>query len=141
MVYSGHKFLNFNTIVTLFLFLPFVIIMSLSDNIIGLMYFLIPILYMLFISEAFYFEITDEFLIIKNIGLPFYKIKYELKYIESIRIFNSGYRTFSIAKLQVKLDIKDSIGFKGASLRKKDWQLLIQDLENREIDIILDVII
>jgi hypothetical protein len=96
---------------------------------------------MLFISEAFYFEITDEFLIIKNIGLPFYKIKYELKYIESIRIFNSGYRTFSIAKLQVKLDIKDSIGFKGASLRKKDWQLLIQDLENREIDIILDVII
>ena len=138
MIYSGRRFLNLNTIITLFFFLPLVIYASIERNVIGALFVLIPLIFLLYIQEAFYFEISQEILIIKNIGLPFLKIKYDLKKIESIRIFNSGFRTFSLAQFQINIDNKKSIGFRGASLKKKDWQLLIQDLKDRQIEIELE---
>ena len=114
------------------------IILPLAKDMGGLLYFLIPVICLLYIQEAFYFEITDDYLIVKNIGLPFLKIRYELRDIKSIRIFNSGFKTFSTAQIKVNIDNKKTIGFRSASLRKKDWQLLIQDLQDRKIDIVLE---
>lgn len=114
------------------------IILSLSKDMGGLLFFLIPVICLLFIQEAFYFEITDDYLIVKNIGLPFLKIRYKLIDIKSIRIFNSGFRTFSRAQIKVNIDNKKTIGFRSASLKKKDWQLLIQDLQERQIEIVLE---
>lgn len=138
MIHSGRKFLNLNTIITLFYFLPMAIILSLSKDMGGLLFFLIPVICLLFIQEAFYFEITDDYLIVKNIGLPFLKIRYELRDIKSIRIFNSGFKTFSTAQIKINIDNKKTIGFRSASLKKKDWQLLIQDLQERQIEIVLE---
>jgi hypothetical protein len=135
MIYSGRKILNYNTIITLFYFLPMAIIVSLSKNMGNSLFVLIPLICFLFIQEAFYFEISDEFLIVRNIGLPFLKVRYELDRIDSIKISNSGFQTFSLAQLKVNIENKRTIGFRSASLKKKDWQLLIQDLKNRQIKI------
>lgn len=135
MMYSGRRFLNFNTIITLFFFLPMVIYVSSEQNLAGSLFFLIPLICLLYIQEAFYFEINEKILIIRNIALPFLKIKYDINKIESVRISNSGFKTFSIAQLQIVSGNKKSLGFRSASLKKKDWQSLIQDLKDRQIKI------
>jgi hypothetical protein len=138
MTYSGNKLINVNTLFPLVCIPILLIILPINENRWLFIPAILLITYFLYMREAYYFAIEDNFLIIKNIGLPFLKIKYKLSEIESIIIADKGFRSFSKAKLRVLKNGKKSGYYRGASLKFDDWRLLIKDLQKLNVKTIVE---
>ncbi len=139
MIYSGNKLLNWNSIFMLVI-VPIIFFVSPAPKNREVLFYgiMIPLMYLLFVSQAFYFILTQDTLIIKNYGFPFLKIQYLIADIQKIGVYNSR-RSFSKAILQIKTNKSKSFGYQGASLKIKDWQSLIKDFEQKNIEVTVDV--
>jgi len=133
MTYAGNRILNGNNSGAI-IFLTFIGLLYYSrpDN--GFFLF-IPIGFFIAASEAFYFEITTDELIIKNYMIPFLNIQYKLNEITQIRFLDSGYRSTAKARIEIIRGDKQSMGYKAASLGIKDWQLFIDHLTEKKISL------
>ena len=142
MVYSGNKLINFNNITGIVLFALVVLFMAkdnepLNETIwVGIPVLLFVLL--LFILNAFYFEVTDEEVIIFNYVLPFIRIKYKLNEITEIRAQDSNNRgTTAMAFLRILRGNKKSMVFKAGSIGKNDWKDMINDLCSKQMNVVV----
>ena len=130
--------MNVNTLFPLVCIPLLLLILPISENRWLFIPAIILIPYFLYVREAYYFVIEDNFLIIKNIGLPFLNIRYKLSEIENVIIADKGWRSFSKAKLRVLKNGKKSVYYRGASLKIEDWRLLIKGLQNLNVKTIVE---
>jgi len=95
--------------------------------------FIIPVAILLTVTEAFYFEITIDDLIVKNYLIPFLNIHYRLNEITKIEFLGTNWRSSAKAGVKIIRGNKKSISFQAASLGIKDWQLFVNDLSKNNI--------
>jgi hypothetical protein len=131
MVYSGKRLFNANNGAFLFMILFCLLIIANNEVYIGIAFFFLCLLFTA--NEAFYFEITEYELGVKNYMLPFINIRYQLNEITCVELNGTRRRSTADAALKVIRDDKSSMGFKSASLNLKDWQALVNDLGGRKI--------
>jgi hypothetical protein len=96
---------------------------------------IIPTLFFINAIEAYYFEITEDELIIKNYMLPFLKKRYKLSEITQVQFLEMNYRSPTKAQVKVIQQDKQSMRFKATSLSIPDWKLLVNDLHERKIPV------
>jgi hypothetical protein len=134
LIYSGNRVLNFNNLVfVIFIAAGVGFFMAEPNNNFSII--IIPVAFLLSVSEAFYFEITTDELITRNYLIPFLKFKYALNEITLVRLIDAGSRSTADAAVKITRGDKSSIGVKAASLKIKDWQLLVDDLCNKGIQV------
>jgi len=86
-------------------------------------------------GQAFYFELTENELIIKNYIIPFLNFRYQQSEITQVQFLNTSGKSSSKARVKIISGDKRSIPVSAASLDTKDWQLFIDDLNARKIPI------
>jgi len=100
---------------------------------------IIPTLFFINAIEAYYFEITEDELIIKNYMLPFLKKRYKLSKITQVQFLEMNYRSPTKAQVKVIQQDKQSMRFKATSLSIPDWKLLVNDLHEKKIQVVIEV--
>jgi hypothetical protein len=138
MTYSGNKLFNLNNIILVLLVL-FVGFIAINSHPLKTRHFNLVLFFFVYlanaITQAFYFEITQDELIVKNYILPILSTAYNLSDITEIKILSTTFRSIARARLKIIRHDKVSFGFKGASLRLKDWQGIVNDLGDRKINV------
>jgi len=144
MTYSGNKIVNANNIISVVLIFIFSVVATINANSQnGDWYLYLIIIFFVFIitsGSAFYFEIIDNELIIKNYLLPFINIEYQLSEITQIQLLETNSKSTAKARLKVIRGDQCSISFNAASLGIKEWQLLVNDLSYKKIPIMIEAI-
>ena len=136
MTYCGNRLLNASNIFGVVLLLifewPFFPFKEFTDwTYGGLFVFLV---WILTISDTYYFEITESELIVRNYLLPFIEIGYDLNEITEIQL-KSGFHSNAKAFVRIIRGDEESTGFASASLAIKDWQNMVNDIRNRKIPV------
>jgi hypothetical protein len=137
MKYLGNRFLNYNTIL-ITVFYTIISLGTIESGNYEIPLFLTPLFYIAYITEAFYFELNKNVFLIKNYALPFFKREYKLSEVNAVLIINVGHRYRSRALRIVSNETKSS-AYSSMRLRIKDWQLLIKDLRELNIETNVDV--
>jgi len=132
MTYAGNRVLNLNNLI-LAIFISVGVGFFVAEPNNNFSIIIIPVAFLLSVSEAFYFEITMDELITRNYLIPFLNFRYTLHEITLVRLMEPGYRSIADAAVKIIRGDKKSIGVKAASLRIKDWEQLINDLSERQI--------
>jgi len=132
MTYAGNKVLNINNLI-LAIFISVGVGFFVAEPNNNFSIIIIPVAFLLSVSEAFYFEITMNEFIIKNYLIPFLNFRYALNEITLVRLMEPGSRSIAYAAVKIIRGDKKSIGVKAASLRIRDWQQLINNLSERQI--------
>jgi len=133
MTYVGNRIFNFNNLLVVFSILLFVAFFIFDPN----YGYLLIIVFAFFITSAmaFFFELTEDELIVKNYIIPFLNIRYKLNEITQIQFLNA--KAPAKAKVKIIQEYKQTlgIGYSAASLSVKDWKLFINDLIARKISV------
>lgn len=139
MTYAGNRLINANNI-TPIIFVLIVVFLNHSkpDNL--LPYFVVLVGIFFTAAEAFYFEITTNELIVKNYIIPFLNIRYELNEITLVQFLETNRRSTSKARVKIIRGDKRSLPISAASLRIKDWQLFINELSAKKIQVDIQAI-
>lgn len=134
MTYAGNRVLNLNNLI-LVIFISVGIGFFVAEPGNNFSLIIIPVAFLVTVAEAFYFEITADEFITKNYLIPFLNFRYQLNEITLVRLINAGPRSTASAAVKIIRGDKRSIGVKAASLRIKDWQLLVDDLCKKGIQV------
>ena len=132
MTYTGNRIFNGNNSGAVFLLLLGVG-MHYAKAGDGFLFLMIPVALLFTITQAFYFEITVDDLIVKNYMAPFLNIHYRLNEITKIEFLGTDRRSTAKASVKIIRGDKKSISFQAASLDIKDWQLFVNELSKNKI--------
>jgi hypothetical protein len=131
MTYAGNRVFNGNNSgAIVFLIFGAMLYYSKPDDV---YLFMIPVALLFTVTQAFYFEITVDDLIVKNYVVPFLNIHYKLNEITKIEFLGTYRRSSAKASVKIIRGDKSSASFQSASLSIKDWQLFVNDLSKNKI--------
>jgi|GEM_PF-3007719 hypothetical protein len=135
MTYSGNKLYNSNNIVLLIAIVIFGAFAINEPQLKNRYIYLIMVAFTFLntILNAYYFEITQDELIVKNYMIPFLTISYSLSEITEVKLLNNAYKATTKSRLKIIRGDKRSIGFNGSSLKLIDWQEMVNDLSAKKI--------
>jgi hypothetical protein len=137
MTYSGNKLYNSSNIALLIAIVIFGTFAINEPQLKNRYFYLIMVAFAFLnsILDAYYFEITQDELIVKNYMIPFLNIGYNLSEITDVKLLNTGYRSTTKARVKVIRGDKRSIGFNSSSLKLVDWQEIVNDLIAKKITV------
>ena len=140
MTYAGNRVLNANNSVAIVLVIIGTVLYfeQAEDN---FLFFIIPVALLITGMEAFYFELTENELIIKNYLMPFVNIHYTLSEVTQIQFLNSGPKSTADARVKIIRGDKRSIPYPGASLKTKDWEEFVDELCRKGVAVEIQAII
>jgi len=140
---SGDRFFNFNTIA----FLGFVILVTFftikipssrpTYDLAFVMLFAILVPYFAFAYQQYYFLVSNEQIVIKNIFLPWVHKTFDLDQVIATNIELENRKSFAF---RVTTNGFRSKSYVASSLRKKDWTRLKEILQSRSINCFSSVI-
>ena len=132
MIYAGNRLLNANNSGgIIFVVIMVILFKGNADN--GILFIMVPAIIFFTGVAAFYFEINQDELIIKNYMIPFLNIPYRLNEITDVQFLDTGFRSTATAKVKVIRGDKRSMSYQSASLRTADWQQFVDHLTEKKI--------
>jgi hypothetical protein len=142
MTYSGNRVLNANNLALVLFLVGAVTIVCTIDmdtkSVILLLLFVLLIFWVIS-REAFYFELIDNELIIKNYLLPFSDTCYQLSNLKEIGIIELADKKIWNAALRIT-DLNDEVKcFTCSCLTKNIWKMFIKDIKDRHNNVVVDV--